>query len=61
LWKAGFEYLGNNHSEFNEEPNNLRELSSQDQGDVEVLISDNGGSVDYAPMLDLISMHCSLT
>jgi hypothetical protein len=20
LWKAGFEYLGNNHSEFNEEP-----------------------------------------
>jgi glycosyltransferase involved in cell wall biosynthesis len=41
--------------------NNLRELSSQDQGAVEILISDNGGSGDYAPMLNLISMHCSLT
>ena len=41
--------------------NNLRELPPEDQGAVEVLISDNGGSGDYTSLLNLISMHCSLT
>jgi hypothetical protein len=48
LWKAGFEYLGNNHSEFNEKPFLINLLA-----DIKNLIAWESSPIKKAPESEL--------